>query len=224
MSEPNQDTQAEIAALIAAVDVRAPERLHERVQALVDERTAGRARSRWSPVGGLKLGTAGVALVVVVLVLVLSLSGSAGGGLTLKQASALTLEPATMPAPSENMKAPKELTAAVEGIPYPYWSERFGWRSAGARTDRVAGRTVSTVFYVDGKGRRVGYAIVAGTPAPRIAAGTVTHHHGTDYLLTRLGGNEVVTWVRHGHLCVVSGRGVSGATLLALAGWDDRAI
>jgi hypothetical protein len=28
-----------------------------------------------------------------------------------------------------------------------------------------------------------------------------------------------VTWLRDGHLCVLSGRGVSGATLLRLASW-----
>jgi hypothetical protein len=223
MSERDNDTEPELVELIRAVDVRAPERLHERVQALIDERagTAARPSRRLAP--GLRLGTAGVALAVLAIVLVLTLSGSAGGGLTLRQASALTVAPATMRAPAENMRARAQLTAAVDGIPYPYWGERFGWRTAGARVDRVAGRTVRTVFYVDGRGRRVGYSIVAGTPAPRIAAGTVTRRQGTDYRLTRVAGNEVVTWLRHGHLCVVSGRGVAGSTLLALASWDDRA-
>jgi hypothetical protein len=32
----------------------------------------------------------------------------------------------------------------------------------------------------------------------------------------------VVTWLRDGHLCVVSGRGVSSATLLRLASWSDH--
>jgi len=34
-------------------------------------------------------------------------------------------------------------------------------------------------------------------------------------------GAPVVTWLRDGHLCVVSGHGVSGATLLRLASWGD---
>ena len=32
----------------------------------------------------------------------------------------------------------------------------------------------------------------------------------------------VVTWLRDGHLCVVSGHGVSSATLLKLASWSDH--
>jgi hypothetical protein len=36
-------------------------------------------------------------------------------------------------------------------------------------------------------------------------------------------GAPVVTWLRDGRLCVVSGQGVSGATLLRLASWDAHA-
>jgi hypothetical protein len=35
-------------------------------------------------------------------------------------------------------------------------------------------------------------------------------------------GAAVVSWLRKGHLCIVSGRGVDGATLLALASWDEH--
>ena len=35
-------------------------------------------------------------------------------------------------------------------------------------------------------------------------------------------GTAVVTWQRDGHLCVMSGHGVSSATLLKLASWSDR--
>ena len=45
---------------------------------------------------------------------------------------------------------------------------------------------------------------------------------GTPYRLLTVNGTHVVTWLRDGHLCVVSGRGVNGATLLRLASWDDR--
>jgi hypothetical protein len=34
----------------------------------------------------------------------------------------------------------------------------------------------------------------------------------------------VVTWLRGGHLCVVSGRGVDRATLLHLASWTDHGL
>ena len=35
-------------------------------------------------------------------------------------------------------------------------------------------------------------------------------------------GAAVVSWLRDDHLCVISGRGVSSATLLRLASWSDR--
>ena len=45
---------------------------------------------------------------------------------------------------------------------------------------------------------------------------------GVSYRLLTENGAAVVTWLRDGHLCVVSGRGVSSATLLRLASWSDR--
>ena len=67
-----------------------------------------------------------------------------------------------------------------------------------------------TVFYTDGKGRRVGYAIVSGqhcAQAPRRARSTGTS--GTPYHLGYVNGTPVVTWERDGHLCVVSGHGMT---------------
>jgi hypothetical protein len=45
---------------------------------------------------------------------------------------------------------------------------------------------------------------------------------GVSYRLLTENGAAVVTWLRDGHLCVVSGRGVSSATLLRLASWSDH--
>ena len=69
---------------------------------------------------------------------------------------------------------------------------------------------------------RGGYAILAGTPAPRVGGGVIAWRGGVSYRLLTVNGAAVVTWLRDGHLCVVSGRGVSGATLLRLASWSDR--
>src|ERR1700730_458996 len=96
-----------------------------------------------------------------------------------------------------------------------------GARSPGSRTDRVGGRAVTTVFYADAGGRRIGYAIVAGTPAPRSTGGAIAWRKKTPYRLLTENGTAVVTWLRDGHLCVVSGRGVSSATLLRLASWGN---
>jgi hypothetical protein len=122
----------------------------------------------------------------------------------------------------ENGASRSKLDASVDGISFPYWEERFGWRASGERVDSLDGRTIRTVFYSDRQGRRIGYAIVAGTPAPGISTGAVHWHHGTRYKLTHEHGAPVVTWFRDGRLCIVSGREVDAKTLLALASWDDR--
>ena len=127
-----------------------------------------------------------------------------------------------MAAPRESGMRHTQLAAAVDGIAFPYWEERFGWRSTGARHDRIGGRAVTTVFYPDDRGQRIGYAIVAGTPAPRLrpAARRVAHGTATGSRPSPEGAS--VTWQRDGHLCVVAGRGVSDATLLRLASWNEQ--
>jgi hypothetical protein len=89
------------------------------------------------------------------------------------------------------------------------------------RKDTVDGRSVTTTFYTSGH-RRVGYAIVAGSAQSQGSGGVVSSHDGTEYRLLTYNGAPVVTWLRENHLCIVSGRGVDGATLLRLASWDDR--
>jgi len=223
MSEHRPQSESELIEMVRSIDERAPARLHQRVAALVAEsQSEPRAGLRLLPRLDWRVGSAVGALAAVALALVLSLTGTGSSGLGLREASALTLDPATMPAPSENASRHAQLDASVEGISFPYWTERFGWRASGAREDRLAGRTVRTVFYVDAKGQRVGYAIVAGTPAPTTPAGVAHWHDGTAYKLTSQHGAKVVTWLRSGHLCVISGRGVPTSTLLMLASWDDH--
>jgi len=159
----------------------------------------------------------------VVIALVLAIGGSGSEGLGVRKAATLALSGATLPAPAENPSNRAQLGAAEEGIPFPYWREKFGWRSSGARLDHRDGRAIQTVFYVDATGKRVGYAIVGGTPAPSVGTGEVRWLGGTPYHLTTVNGAGVVSWVRDGHLCVVTGRGVSPETLLALASWHERA-
>jgi hypothetical protein len=89
----------------------------------------------------------------------------------------------------------------------------------GARADHIDGRSVTTVFYADTQGRRIGYAIVSG-PAWATHGGTLKWRAGVPYRLLTHDGATVVAWPRGGHLCVVSGRGVDAQTLLRLAGWS----
>ncbi|MHB8243310.1 MAG: hypothetical protein ACYDHN_15145 [Solirubrobacteraceae bacterium] len=223
MSPNPPKNESELIELIRAIDVRAPDELHRRTSELIAQRSGARLRgpSRARSRTGLRLGGALGAAVAVAIVLALTLSGGGSSPLSVKTAAALTVRAATMAAPGEDLHERAKLTAAVDGVAFPYWEERFGWRSSGSRIDRVAGRLVRTVFYTDSHGQMVGYAIVAGS-SPTLSGGVVHWRRGTPYRLLHERGSHVIAWLRDGHLCVVGGRGVSDATLLRLASWDDR--
>src|ERR1022692_2989016 len=220
-----EDEQQRIAELVSSFDAPAPQSLHRRIESLVASHqiqlSPRRSVRRFSPLGLASAGAVAAAVVVVAIVV-----GLGGGGspttVSFSQAAASTLRAATLPAPGESQAHHAQLAVAVDGVPFPYWSERFGWRSIGSRTDRVDGRLVTTVFYGDSSGRRIGYAILAGTPAPKVGGGVVAWSRGVSYRLLSENGAAVVTWLRDGHLCVVSGRGVPSATLLRLASWSEH--
>jgi hypothetical protein len=225
MTDQRPRSESEIVEFVRSIDVKAPDSLHRQIESMIAERgPAARRRRRGSPARAFasapRLAAAGAIVAAAAAVaIVLGSSGGGSSGLSARAAAALTLRPATQAAPRESQTDNAELAAAVEGVSFPYWEGRLGWRSVGARSDRAGGRAVKTVFYADRRGRRVGYAIVAGSPAPRTSGGHIFWRHGTPYRISVEGGVPVVTWLRDGHLCVVSGRGVSSATLLRLASW-----
>jgi hypothetical protein len=226
MSERRPKTEAELVELVRAVDVRAPEPLRRSVEEMVAARTRPRGARDRAGAGRARrpLALAAVLAVVAAVLAVALLAGgsSAPAGPSLSEAAALTLAPATRPAPPESPNHRAQLAAAVDGVSFPYWEGRLGWSAAGSRSDRLHGRQVTTVFYGDGGGRQIGYAIVSGRPAPKVSGATTVWRNGIPYRLRRENGVAVVTWLRSGHMCVVSGRGVDAATLLRLASWDSR--
>jgi hypothetical protein len=226
MTQPRLRTEAELVELVRSSDVRAPEALHRRIEQLIAERSGrerGRILGRAFGAGAaplrLRLGAATALAAVLVAVLAIVIAGG-GNSLSVQQATALTLSPAKAPAPPERGRSDVALAASVQGVYFPYWGE-LGWRSIGQRTDTVAGHAVTTVYYANHSGQRVGYAIVAGT-APVASGGTVQWRDGTPYRLLPGQGAKTVVWLRNGRLCVLSGRGVGGATLLHLASWRRR--
>jgi len=227
MTDHHASSEAELIEQIQGIDVQAPTGLHERVAALVAERSASRARGRGALLGlPVRPVLAGAASVLVLAVaLTIGLSGGSGSSTApqLRAAGALALGQPTLAAPTESASDRGQLNARVDGVAFPYWEESFGWRSIGAREDRVAGVPVKTVFYSNGSGQRIGYSILAGA-APHLSGGTIAWRHGTAYRLLRLNGAQVVVWLRDGRLCVVSGRGVDSGTLLRLASWQDRPV
>ena len=204
--------------LTAAVDVRAPASLHHQLEGMLAPARRG-PRFATARVG---FATAGAAAALAAAAIATGLiGGDSPARLSAQQAAALTLSPATMPAPAESRTHRAQLAAAVGGVPFPYWEERFGWRGSGARADQIAGRSVTTVFYSNPEGRRIGYAITSGR-APVTDGGTVIRRWGVSYRVLSQDGATVVAWQRGGHLCVVSGRGVSAQTLLGLASWGSE--
>jgi hypothetical protein len=223
-----EDEQRRIAELLRSLDAPAPESLHRRIESLVAShqsqfapRSLRRGGRRFSPLGLAAAGAVAAAIVAVAIAVGLG-GGSSAPTVSFSQAAASTLRAATLPAPPESQAHHAQLAVAVNDVPFPYWEDRFGWRSTGSRTDRVDGRSITTVFYANSSGRRIGYAILAGTPAPRVGGGVVVWRSGVSYRVLAENGAAVVTWLRDGHLCVVSGRGVSSATLLRLASWSDH--
>lgn len=224
-------TEAELIDYVRSIDERAPQALHERVQALVDERSAhAGGRSPHRPRAGERrtrrlmpaFAGGGLAAAVAAVAIVLALSGGGSGTpAAVAAASRLTLGTATMAAPRESVSDRGNLSASVDGVPFPYWQDSFGWHSTGSRVDAIDGRAVKTVFYADAAGRRIGYAIVGGTPPLSTGSGKVHWRDGHPYRVLDINDAPAVVWLRSGRLCVVSGRGVSSATLLTLASWHD---
>ena len=222
MNEMPTPAETELVELVRSIDVPAPPALHARIEALVAEHSSPRDARRRRARRPLAWGAGALAAAACAAVLAIALSGgSSSSGPDVRSASALTLAPATMGAPSESHSNAGELNAAVDGVAFPYWEERFGWRTVGARTDHIGGRPVTTVFYANGDGQRIGYSIVGGTPPPRLS-GPASWRRGTAYHVLSVGNRSAVVWLRSGRLCIVSGHGVKPATLLRLASWSER--
>jgi hypothetical protein len=199
-------------------EVVAPNSLARRIEAerprrLESRLAPPRARARW----GLALGGC-VAAAAAVLAL---LPGAAPGGPTVVEAATLATRPASSPAPLAEPANPRLLTAAEQGVAFPNWTAKFGWRADGARTDELRGRHATTVFY--GKqGARIGYTIVAGKALQAPAGGTTVSTSGVTVRYLASNGRLVVTFVRHGHTCILVGPPAKRAVLLTLAGWNGH--
>jgi hypothetical protein len=191
---------------------RAPASLRARIEAERPGRIgAGRRRVVYG--GGLA-----AALAVAVLALVLILPGGTPGGPSVSQAAGLAALGPAAPAPQPDPRAPAKLETRLEGVYFPDWGRRFGWRPAGQRTDQIGGRSAVTVYY-RWRGRGVAYTIVAA-PALATPSARVSVLNGTVLRTLKLHGRLVVTWRRAGHTCVLSGPGVPAAELQRLAGWQ----
>lgn len=198
-------------ALHATADTGAPARLRSRVE----RRAAAAPRPR-----RLVLGGAVAAVAAVALALVLVLPGALTGGPSVADAAALAEQPPTQPPPPPVASTPQLLRAEVDGVPFPDYAAKFGWKPVGARRDDVGGRATTTVFY-EKDGRRIAYTIVSGEPLDPPDGARTTERGGVEFHRFRANGRPAVTWERQGHTCVLSGRAVP-TELVALADWRGK--
>lgn len=222
---PRPRNEQELVDLVRSIDLEAPPSLRARVEEMVAAAPRRRLPRLGLPAGifGARPLAGALAAAAIAAVLIVTLSSGAGGHkLDLRSAAAPTLLASTTVAPARSDHS-HFLTTAVGAVRFPYLEDAFGWRSSGSRTDSVAGRSVTTVFYSRGSAR-IGYAIYS-VPSPSSRGGVVQLEGGTSYRVLTLGGAAVISWMREGHLCVMSGRGASAQQLIRLAGWGgERAL
>lgn len=202
-------------ALHRAAAERAPARLRLRIQ---PQRAKPPRDSRVRGYGVLA-GAIAAAAVAVVLVL----PGGAPGSPSVSQAAGLALRGPSAPAPPPDSTDPRaKLAERFQGLYFPNYLARLGWRAVGMRRDRLDGRPATTVYYLR-RDALVAYTIVG---APRLSppSGLVTRSNGVELRVFSLGGRTVVTWRRAGHTCVLSAASVSLTALEQLAGWRASEI
>ena len=201
----------------AAVEVVAPAGLRATVAQLEREHAKGsdpdlsRRRSdrgqtlfRFGWAAGLAAAAAAAVFVVVL----------GGGGPAVDDALALASKPPEgRVVPS--VRTPQLLREEIEGVAFPNYRAKFGWRAVGERTDDVEGREVRTVFY-EKDGERIAYSIFAGDALDEPRGRTETAE-GTEITVFE---DEAVTWERDDHTCVLSG--ADEETLVELAGWKGK--
>lgn len=200
-----------LTAIHAAATESAPAALRARVALARPERSRRRPRRR--------LGAFAVAATAVLAAaVVLTLGGGSSTAPSVADAAAFGMRPAVASVPAPPPGAATLQRPQGPGVPFPNWQKHFGWHAIGTRHDRVGGRPATTVFYWH-QGHTVAYTIVGGKPLPVGSPARVAVRNGTELRTLAVGGRPVVTWLRRGHTCVLSGAQTDTATLLRLAAW-----
>ena len=191
------DTEAAPAALRARVNLRrAPARPARRIGALA---------------------VAGAAAIAAATAVILALSSNSATPNVGDATAVATRPPLAHVAPAARgaatLASPREAS-----LRFPSWAHQFGWKATGARRDRVGGHPATTVFYRRA-GHDVAYTIVGGRPLRLGSPARVSVRNGITLRSLTVHGRRVVTWLRHGHTCVLSGTSTEDAVLLRLASW-----
>jgi hypothetical protein len=194
----------------AVAQTQAPLALRERLETA---RTRPAQRRRFA-LGGSLAGVMATAAAAILLA-----SGGSAAGPSFAQAAELSRLGPTGAAPAVDSRDPRLLRQSVDGVTYPAWYKKFGWRASGVRKDHLHGRDAVTVYYESDAHVRIGYTIVGGG-AIKEPAGPASVEHGERYVMLHRAGRSLVTWRRSGHTCILSGPGsLPGKRLVQLAAW-----
>lgn len=180
--------------LTREIEVPASDALHARVAEMAAA-VAPRRRSRLE-IGG--LATA-LAAVLVAIALVVTTGPNAPD---VDQVVATAAQGPTTGAPAVDPSDPSKLNVAVGSVRFPTWEGDYGWSASGARTDKIHGRRVETVFYKNTDGAAMKYSVVDGAPIDTLEPSS------TKYQITSSGGARRIVWRAGGHTCIIEARGV----------------
>ncbi len=110
----------------------------------------------------------------VIAVIVVAIAVIPGGGgastLSLRQAAAPTLRAATLPAPSQSAHTRANSPSQSTACHSPIGRTVLAGAAAERAADLIDGRMVTTVFYSDSRGQRIGYAIFGAVQRHRSKA------------------------------------------------------
>jgi len=200
-----------------AARVGAPPSLHAHVTSGPPREAPARRRRGFVALAGAAAATVAAFAVLGVLLL----TGDAAAP-TVADAAPLALRPATAAAPAIDPSDNHFIKAQVGGVRFPnYAYDTPWWRTLGARTDKLDGRTTMTVLYTSRSGP-VGYTIVDGKPLKVPEGARKVTVGGETFWTLRRGGANVVTWREGGRTCIVSGQGATSRQLLDFASWGEE--
>ncbi len=201
-------------AIRGAADERAPAALRARLELARDPNPRWRLPRFMTATAA----SSAVAVAAFAAALVLVFGGGATGAPTVAAAAALgTRQPVSVATESPNDSGVLPGVSAA-GISFPDWGSSFGFEAVGVRRDQLGDRLATTVYYARGD-QQIAYTIMSGPPLRAGAAMRQSVWQGTRVASFLTKGRVVVSWLRNGHTCVLSGPDTPMAVLARLASW-----
>ena len=163
--------QRAVAATQGLASEPVPASLRDTVEAQRPARRSGHGWRRWFVP---RIAAAGALAAVIAVVAAVPLTGGPAAP-TVAEAARFAANPPSEPAP--RTVGDGRLDVDVDGVVFPDLARSFGWRAVGVHRGKIDGRNATTVVYEKG-GKRIAYAVVAGSGLPRPSAAERTEVGG----------------------------------------------